>query len=249
MLGFLKKKKDKQELKEYIQKLESDDCGIPIPPAAMFEKVSKAAAKEGVSFDEYMKIHNVNTYGDPLDKLIDGELPWGWYSHKQDVVEEIKAEHDVIYAPWKAVHHGNPAAECEAIKQYLHDVKILRAKCYDRDECCGHYFSTSIAGEDWLKYAKDTLTNLEADLDAKMQEYEKRQQLQAYQKEVDAYEATLTDEMMFDAIRQHEGMLQKDLCKLFPYPKAISSKLYWMDKEGKIERIKSGNSYMLKIKK
>ena len=76
------------------------------------------------------------------------------------------------------------------------------------------------------------------------QEYEKR-------KDVESYEATLTDKMIFDTIRQHEGILQKDFYKLFdsPYAKeAVSEKLYFMAKEGKIERIKSGNSYILKLK-
>ena len=71
------------------------------------------------------------------------------------------------------------------------------------------------------------------------------------EKSIAEFSAVMTDEAVLDAIRQHEGIIQKDFYKLYDHPQAkivLMEKLYYMEKEGKIERIKSGNSYILKSK-
>lgn len=243
MFGFLKKKgkKQKQELNEFIQKLESDDCGIPVPPSFIFEPVAKAAVKEGVSVEEYMKKQNVNSFNEPLDKLVDGDLPWGWITAHKDFTDKTQAEWGFFLQRWIESRKAHPTEQYGALKSLLMYLEDAQKLCHQKGECFAYWFDGCIASQDYIDKRKSELADLEANMDTYLQEYEER-------KELEAFEASLTDEMIYDAIMQHEGMLQKDLCKLFPYPKAISSKLYFMAKEGKIERTKSGNSYTLKIK-
>lgn len=238
MLEFLKKKKQKQGLSEFIQKLESDDCDITIPPSSTFESVANAAINEGVSVDEYMKTHNVNSFGETLDKLVDGDLPWGWVTAQKSFINRIEKEFDRYWSAWIAARNTpiNEHNTLKALLQYMHNLQL---RCDKKGECFGFWCRNYLIGEQKERCEK-RLAELEANMDTYLHEYEERQKFEAF-------EASLTDEMILDAITQHEGMLQKDLCKLFPYPKAISSKLYYMEKEGKIERIKSGNSYILKI--
>lgn len=191
---------------------------------------------------------NMNSFGESLDKLIDGDLPWGWQHANSDFTGKIGSEFEYFRQQWyDAKSNKSPIEEYGALKSFLIYMDDVQKLCDQKGECFSFWCSDYLIG-DAKQYAEDRFADLETNMDAKLQEYEEKQKMQAYRSELEAYEATLTDEMMFDAIRQHEGMLQKDICKLFPYPKAISSKLYYMGKEGKIERIKSGNSYTLKIK-
>jgi len=241
MFDFLKKKKiaPKQQPAEDFN---------PLSAASMIDYIK--SQKPDITDKEILEtFRNMAAPADDLDHLDeDGELPWGWFYHNQEAIKSLKEEYDRIYNPWKATYKGDPVIERDATKKFLNDMEALQARCDEMSECFGFYCATTIIGEGWKKHIEERLADLEANMEAHIQEYEERQKMQAYRAELEAYEATLTDEMMFDAIKQHEGMLQKDLCKLFPYPKAISSKLYFMAKEGKIERIKSGNSYKLKVK-
>ena len=90
---------------------------------------------------------------------------------------------------------------------------------------------------------KEELKNLELNMNAKIQEYEARQKAEAFKK-------TLTDEMIISVLKQNPDIVQKDFYKLYDpdFKSAISEKLYFMAKEGKIERVKSGSTYILKIK-
>lgn len=190
---------------------------------------------------------HVNSFGDPLDKLVDGELPWGWVTHYKDFIDKYTEEYNYFLYAWFDARKGSPKEERPALKSLLLYMDDVQKLCDQKGECFGFWCSDYLIGGQ-KKTCEDRLADLESNMEARLQEYEEKQKMQERRAELEAYEATLTDEMMLDAIRQHEGMLQKDLCKLFPYPQAISSKLYYMAKEGKIERIKSGNSYILKIK-
>lgn len=249
MLGFLKKKKDKQELKEYIQKLESDDCNIPIPPAVMFEPVRKAAAKEGISAKEYMQVHNVNSFGSPLDKLVDGDLPWGWHTHNKDFVDKIREEYGYFNNElYTAKQEGEPHAVRNAMKsllQYMDDVQQL---CDQKGECFAFWCSEYLIGEGKTRYSGQ-LADLEANMDAKIKEYNDRKEHERLMLE---FSNSVTKEMLLEQIDLHEEILQTDLYKLYDHPCAkivLKEMLYFMDAEGLIERTKSGRTYLLKIKK
>lgn len=174
---------------------------------------------------------NVNSFG---------ELPWGWNTANKDFTDKIGEEYSYFWKVWIDARNGEPSKEMNALKSLLQYMDDVQKMCDQKGECFGFWCSEYLIGKQ-KKTGTDRLADLETNMKSYIQEYEERQKMQVY-------EATLTDEMMFDAINQHEGMLQKDLCKLFPYPSVISSKLYSMSKEGKIERIKSGNSYELKVK-
>lgn len=181
----------------------------------------------------------VNSFDEPLDKLVDG-LPWGWITAHKDFTDKIRTEWGFFLQRWIESRKAHPAEQYGALKSlvvYLEDAQKL---CRQKGECFEYWFDGCIANQYYIDKRKSELADLETNMDSHLYEYDQKQRLEAY-------EASLTDEMILDAITQHEGMLQKDLCKLFPYPKAISSKLYCMEKEGKIERTKSGNSYILKV--
>lgn len=207
-----------------------------------FLKKRKAAEPEmAITWEE--TLHPAVKYM-PVEEVEEDDdwLPFGWVYENRAFVERIRNEWSYLLDSWIEKRNAHPVETYGALKSvvlYLEDAQKL---CRQMSENHAKWFDGIIANQDYIDKMKAELADLEANMDAYIKKYNDQQELEAY-------EATLTDEMMFDAIRQHEGMLQKDLCKLFPYPKVISSKLYYMEKEGKIERTKSGNSYILKIKK
>jgi len=245
MLGFLKKKKTAAS-----QPQPAEEDFNPLDAASVIGYIKQQ--KPGISDEEIVEAFSkLAAPADDLDHLDEeGELPWGWHYANKDTTDKLNEEYinHPTYKKWSATYKGNPQEEVDALKNYLHYIEEIQNRCNQINECFGFWCSVILIGEGRKEWLEGRLADLEANMDAHMQEYEEKLKMQAYRAELEAYEATLTDEMMFDAIRQHEGMLQKDLCKLFPYPKAISSKLYYMEKDGKIERIKSGNSYILKVK-
>lgn len=195
-------------------------------------------------------VDKVNSFGEPLDKLVDGELPWGWVVAYSDFTDRIKKEYSYFWQAWIDARKDEPKKEISALKSLLQYMDDVQNMCNQKGECFGFWCKRFLIGNQ-KERCSERIADLEKNMDAHIQKYEERLKLQAYRAEVEAYEATLTDKMMFDTIRQHEGILQKDFYKLFdsPYAKdAVSEKLYFMAKEGKIERIKSGNSYILKLK-
>lgn len=251
MLGFMKKKKkkQKQELEEYIQKLDSDDCSIPAPPSFLFEPVAKAAAKEGKSFSEYMQAHNVNSFGDPLDKLVDGDLPWGWVTHYKDFIDKITAEYNYFRNEWyNAKLVGDPREERPALKSfvlYMHDVQQL---CDKMGECFGFWCYDYLIGSQ-KETCEKRLADLEANMEAYTKKYNDQQERERLMLE---FSDSVTDEMLLEKIELHEEILQTDLYKLYDHPYAkeiLKERLYMLAAVGKIERTKSGRTYLLKIKK
>lgn len=184
-----------------------------------------------------------NTNEKPSDKLVDGDLPWGWVTANKDFTNKIEQEFHYFWQTWIDSKKSEPRKERDALKSLLLYMDNVQKLCDQKGECFSLWCSKYLIGKQKESFT-NKLTGLEENMNVYTQEYEKR-------KDVESYEATLTDKMIFDTIRQHEGILQKDFYKLFdsPYAKeAVSEKLYFMAKEGKIERIKSGNSYILKLK-
>lgn len=191
----------------------------------------------------------VNSLGESLDRLIDGELPFGWVTHHKDFVEQMETEYYYFLKLWyDARDTKNPREEFAALKSLFLHTEAVQKLCKEKGETYSFWCNEYLLNQEAIQNQTDRLSDLENNMDAKLQEYETWKETQHELKMQQEYENSITDEMMFDAIRQNEGMLQKDFCKMFPYPKAISNKLYQMAKEDKIERIKSGNSYTLKVK-
>ena len=188
--------------------------------------------------------NKVNSCGESLDKLVNGDLPFGWATHNKAFTDKLQSELTYFNRQvWEAEYDGNPIARRNALKslvQYMEDVQKL---CDSKGECFSLWCSDYLIGNNNKQHVHDKLNALEKNMDQELERY------QAKQKEAE-FAAALTDDIIIEAIKQNPDILQKDFYDVFDpaYKNAISEKLYFMTKEGKIERIKSGNSYILKVK-
>ncbi|MBR5583125.1 MAG: hypothetical protein IKW21_01205 [Lachnospiraceae bacterium] len=209
-----------------------------------FFKKKKQAPAAAYTFASGLDQNKVNSCGESLDRLVNGDLPFGWIAHNKAFTDKLEKELSYFNKQvWKAEDDGNPIARRNALKslvQYMEDAQKL---CDSKGECFSLWCSDILIGNGFKKNIASKLTTLEKNMDQEMERY------QAKQKESE-FAAALTDDIIIEAIKQNPDILQKDFYDVFDpaYKNVISEKLYFMTKEGKIERIKSGNSYILKIK-
>ena len=160
---------------------------------------------------------------------------------------KINEEWEIFLHSWFEARNAHPTEQYGALKSLLQYADDVQELCDNKGECFSFWCSEILIGQNWKKQREAELAALEANINERIKEFnDKKEQ----EKSIAEFSATMTDEVVIDAIRQHEGILQKDFYKLYDHPQAkivLKEKLYFMEKEGKIERIKSGNSYILKI--
>ena len=192
-----------------------------------------------------------NSTGQKLDKLIDGELPWGWASAYAD-----------FYGPRdnKLYELSSAAANAKSIDEEIACLKTFIAfyyqyknECITKGECFFKYFSDMhmhchnsrnpdfdfvVPREERLKYINE---NYEILIEAEQDKISKEKRKQELLNDVNLEKETKK------ILLSNPGMLQSDLYKQFdPLLKdSISEMLYFWAKDGKIRREKSGRTYQL----
>lgn len=236
MALFRKKKRDN------TQKASSDFNPLDVNSIISYIK----SQKPDITDDELVEVFQ--KFAAPADDLEhldeEGELPWGWHAATKDFTEKTKAEYSIfLKAWWDAKDSGNSIAEYEALQSLITYMDSIIDLCESKDECFAFWCNNILIGEGVIERRKEELKNLELNMATKIQEYEARQKAETFKK-------ILTDEMIISAIKQNPDIAQKDFYKLYDpdFKPVISEKLYFMAQEGKIERIKAGNSYILKVK-
>ena len=185
-------------------------------------------------------VNEVHSKRDDLDHLTSsGDLPWGWVTAYKNFTDPISKEYAQFSKSHQKSEDKSPKEQYAALKSlvvYMNDVKKL---CSSKGECFDLWRKELLFSDKELKeytnrleYIKDNFDDLE-DL-YQRNEYIKKCVLPQIPK----------------IIRKTPGILQTDIYKLFPVDckVQISSRLYELDKAGKIIREKSGRSYSLKMK-
>lgn len=236
MALFGKKKKDKKnEPTNNLNPLDGNNMASYIK-----------SQKPDITDNELVEMFcNLSKPVDDLEHLDeDGELPWGWHTANKDFTDKIHAEYSILLHSWiQAKESRNPLAEHETLHSFLNYMIAVKELCENKDECFAFWCNNVLIGIGVIEKRKKELADLELNMATRLQEYE------AFKK-AEVFKKSLTDEMLIDTIKENPNIMQKDFYKLYDaeFKSVINEKLYFMAKEGKIERIKSGNSYILKIK-
>ena len=171
----------------------------------------------------------------------EGGLPWGWVTRNKDFIDRIQSEYLYFANMWSNARGENvaPIAKYEALKSfvlYLEDVEKL---CKSKGECFEFWFREILTSPGYDERCKTELEELTANFNVLQANYTKRNNLL-----IDLDNRII--KMMID----NPGVLQSDFVKMFDLlvQNDVREKLYFMEKAGKIERIKSGRSYTLHYK-
>lgn len=227
------------------------DCSIFMATIAVF---SKLGGNMGMGFFNFLKKkpkptpppqdttsskvkttdHKNNSFGEPLDKLVDGDLPWGWSYHNEKFINEIRNEYSYFLNKWANARNSSTQELYSALKsfvQYMEDVDKL---CKSKGECFEFWFSEVLTGKGYLEKRKAELQSLESHYDELVALENKKE--------------TLSNDL-WNYLSDHNGILQKDIYKNFDIAlkSDIQQLLYQWDNEHKIRREKKGNTYSITI--
>lgn len=175
------------------------------------------------------------------DTLIDGELPFGWYSHNSKFFEKFEKA-----MPAYAINSrkGNIDERISVLKEMIEYYDAFKSKCYSKNQCFQKFFqdcwehcsNSRNADFEYITPYKEELYNLLNNYDSiKKQEQNRCTNLHDYENKV------------YLLIKSSPGILQKDIYKCFDesIKTDIQDLLYQWNKSGKIKREKSGNTYKI----
>lgn len=166
----------------------------------------------------------------------EGELPFGWVYHNKDFVGRINSAYLIFLNVWLESKSKTPKEQYAALKSlvvYLEDVERL---CKKKGECFEFWFNEILTSPGYLEQRKDELEKLITNFD----EIEKN--FQNKERELADLNAKIVN-----LLKENPGIIQADFVKLFDpiIQNEVKEKLYYMDKAGYLERIKTGRSYTL----
>lgn len=189
---------------------------------------------------------NVNSFGDPLDHLVDGELPWGWIAHNRTFVDDIQTKQKYFLNEWLIARDKSPKELRSALKSYILFLQETKSICQSKGECHIKWFQSIIADDDYINKRIAEFNDLELNFDQYQKEYEKKQ---AEQAEI-AKKMVEMEPAIIQLLIEKDNILQSDLFNMYEgiEKQAVKEIVYKILKEDKIERTKSGRSFLLHYK-
>ena len=193
----------------------------------------------------------INSEGEKLDKLIDGELPWGWATAYADYYRpRDKKLYELSISAANAKTIDDEIACLRAFISYYYQYKN---ECIAKGECFFKYFSDMhMHCHNSRNPDFDFVTPREERLEMILQNYDsliREEQINRAkeEKKQELLRTTNVDNRIKEIISSNPGILQTDIYKKFdPVLKdSVSEWIYFAAKDGKIKREKSGRSYQL----
>lgn len=182
-----------------------------------------------------------NSSGERLDRLTpDGELPFGWIYNNNDFVGRISGEYSHFLNQWIEARNKSPLELYSALKSFVIYLDDAGKLCESKGECFEFWFYEHLASRDYIAKRKNELEKLTANFDKLQADYERRNA-----------QLSNLDNRIIKMLKDNPGVLQSEFIKMFDplVQNDVREKLYFMEKAGKLERTKSGRSYILSYKK
>lgn len=179
-----------------------------------------------------------NSIGEPLDKLVNGDLPFGWYAHNEQEIQ--KWEKPIPEMANAALHAETVNKQLQLLKELIDYYEKYRTYCYSKDDCWKKHFSdmwehchnSKCDDFNFIVPYKESLSTL-----LKNKEHLLR---------IENQRLSLHDSLII-TIQSQPGILQTDVYKLFEkeLKYEIADILYQWDKQKKIVREKHSSSYRI----
>lgn len=167
-----------------------------------------------------------------------GELPWGWHTHnkEQEFIGRIGSEYSYFLNMWLDSGNKPPKEQYAALKSFVLFLEDAEKLCTQKNECVEFWFYNFVASKDYIQKRKEELNELQTNFDVIEKQYYERQ---------DAL--FLLDKKIIIKLKENQGILQSEFVKTFNplVQNDVKQQLYNLAKEGKLQRTKSGRSYIL----
>lgn len=162
----------------------------------------------------------------------EGELPLGWLYHNKSFIDKTQADYSYFFDNWLDATKKSPVQLYSALKSFVVYLEDIERICKSKGECFEFWYYEIIASKDYIEKRKNELKELTANREELQQIYEKKQQL---------FPAVI------DLLKANDGILQSEFKQLFdePFQNDVADILYHLAKDGKLERTKTGRTYIL----
>ena len=169
----------------------------------------------------------------------DGELPWRWHSHNKEFISKINEEYTHILNMWLDSRSKSPKEQYSALKSFLVYLEDVEKLCKSKGECFELWYYEILTTPDYIQERKKELQELYENLESLQDAYINKQN-----------NLNGIEEKIVQLLKENDGIIQSEFIKMFDtsVKDELSKILYDWDKEGKIERTKSGRSYALQYK-
>nr|DAT39259.1 MAG TPA: Z DNA-binding protein [Bacteriophage sp.] len=206
----------------------------------LFTRSKKVTSNDTAVDSLQLNVQRYNSLGEPLDKLVNDDLPWGWIHANKDFTDPIKTEYTYFLNTWLDSRSKSPRDEYNAISSFVHYMYSLNQLCASKGECFEFWCNNILFTADYYKKMKDRMSYLSDNLIQLENDYNKRQ----------LYLQNLPQDV-YQFLSEHNGISQTDIYKAFePILKNdIQELLYHWDKSGTIKRKKNGKTYNVFIVK
>ena len=200
--------------------------------------------KKKPTIKKQMQHARTNLSGESLDKLVNGELPFGWIAYRRDFTEKINSQFNYFLHLWLDSRGKSPKEQYSSLKSFVLFLNDCKKLCASQGECYIKWFNDCIADDTYIQARTEELKEIENNYKKLEADYNKRQNI----------EKNILPKLQHDLlafITTNPNVLQKDIYKAFaPELKDdIQNLLYHWDKEGKIIRTKCGNTYSIQTTK
>lgn len=183
---------------------------------------------------------NYNSLNQPLDKLIDGKLPFGWVSHYRQFINPRDTKLTQLYITSR--NCKNIDAEIQTLKTFINYYYAYQRECKSKGECFYKYF------EDMHMHCHNST---DKDFEFVTPAKERLNYLQENYERLKTNENILANvkSELLKIIKNNPGILQAELLKKYdPEIKdSIRQELYSLINSKIITREKSGRSFKLFI--
>lgn len=203
-----------------------------------FRKKSAKTAPVSNSSDTPYKVVQITPTQEKLTD--DGDLPFGWTYRNREFVERISGEYKYFLNMWLDSLNKSPYERYEALKSFVLYLEDAARICKAEGECHDLWYREFLTSPGYLEKRKNELQELESNLHEMQKDWEYRSKC------IDGLE-----DAIIQMILGNPDILQSEFVKMFEpvLQNDVREKLYYMEKSEKIERIKSGRSYILRCKK
>lgn len=169
----------------------------------------------------------------------ENELPWGWFSIHKEETSIYTSEYNALWAAWHDSCSKAPSERLAALEAFVNYMNMTKTALAKKGECF-NYWRDTLFDDDYLLKRTCELNELKENFEELEQDYSAKK---AFEENI----LPTLEHSVFEIIKEHPGILQKDIYKEFP-PEAkpyIQEKLYYAERSGQIKREKHGSSYSL----
>lgn len=172
-----------------------------------------------------------------------GELPWGWIYANKDFLNKIENEYSYFLNSWCNALGKSPKELRPALKSFVIYLKDCEKLCEEKGECFDFWFYNILTTKDYISKRCNELNELESNFHNLQTDYENKQNhILELQRKIQEMKPAVVQ-----ALIENDNILQSEFWKLFDTEDqdAVKEIVYSLRKEGKIERTKSGRSFLI----